>query len=300
MIRTSVIVAGILIATVPRLSAQTGPSSFEFIENKGQWHNSIMFKGEFSSGAFYIQQKGFTVDLHHPEDLELFMGNHTHDEPKTKKKSKKIDYSKDISGRVIDKDIMKPRTKVRSHSYVVEFEGANDHPEIIPDKPVHSYNNYIIGNDRSKWVGNARIFQAIIYKNIYPNIDIRYYSENEKLKYDLIIHPGGDPSKILMKYSGAEKLSIKNNELVIKTSVGEVKELYPYSFQSDNAKGRKEIPCRYVLSGNRVHFELGEYSKNATLVIDPSLIFVSFTGSSANQYGFTATPGPDGSLFSGG
>jgi hypothetical protein len=96
-------------------------------------------------------------------------------------------------------------------------------------------------------------------------------------------------------------LSIKNNELVIKTTAGDVRELYPYSFQPDDLKGRKEIPCKYVLtSDNTVRFELGNYSKNATLVIDPSLIFSSFTGSRSNQYGFTATPGPDGSLFSGG
>lgn len=301
MVRTSVILAGILIMITAHLNAQTGPSSFEFVENKGQWNNSIRFKGELTSGSFFLQDKGFTVSLHHPEDLQLFLGGHIHEDEKSGKKQKKIDYSKDMSGRVIDKSLGNPRRKMRSHAYTVEFIGANQRPEMIPEKPVQSYNNYLIGNDRSKWVQHARIFQAVLYKNIYPNIDIRYYSENQKLKYDIIVHPGGDPSKIAMKYTGADKLTIRNNELIIKTSIGDVKELDPYSFQPDNSKGRKKIECRYVLSSNNtVRFQVGAYAKNTTLVIDPSLIFVSFTGSPANQYGFTATPGPDGSLFSGG
>jgi gliding motility-associated-like protein len=299
LIRNSVIFACFFVLLLPSLSAQTGASTFEFTENKGQWDSKVKFTGELASGAFFLQKKGFTVLLHHPKDLQLF-NNHIHDE--ANKKDKKIDYSKDLSGQVIDKTLT-PSTgkKVRSHAYVVEFVGANDNPVITPEKPVQSYNNYFIGKDPSKWVSHARIFNAIEYKNIYPNIDLRYYSENSKLKYDLIIHPGGDPSKIALKYTGADKLSIKNNELLIKTSAGEVKELYPYSFQPDNVKGRKEISCKYVLSpDNTVRFQLGTYSKNTTLVIDPSLIFASFTGSRSNQYGFTATPGPDGSLFSGG
>lgn len=301
MIRTSVVLAGILIAVLPRLTAQTVPSSFEFIENKGQWNNTVKYKGELTSGAFYLQSNGFTIALHHPKDLASFMGNHSSAHKTANKKNKNIDYSRDLSGKVTDNNLSNQGAIVRSHAYSVEFTGSNTNPQIVPDKLVPSYNNYIIGRDKSRWVQHARIFQAVVYKNIYPNIDIRYYSENDKLKYDLIINPGGDPSKIVMKYTGADKLSIKNNELIIKTSVGDIRELYPYSFQPDNVKGRKQIDCKYVLGANStVKFQLGPYSKNTTLVIDPSLIFVSFTGSPVNQYGFTATPGPDGSLFSGG
>ena len=52
-----------------------------------------------------------------------------------------------------------------------------------------------------------------------------------RLKYDIIVYPGGDISRISMKYTGHEKLNVKNGELVIQTSVGEVKELAPFSYQ---------------------------------------------------------------------
>jgi gliding motility-associated-like protein len=294
--------AGILISAALRLSAQNEPSSFEFIENKGQWDTSVQFKGELYAAEFYIQKKGFMVALHNPKDVDAASNQHAGNKPVRDKSSQKISYKPDLSGRVTDESITARAAAVnmRSHAYAVEFTGGNENALIVPDKVQPYFNNYFIGDDHSKWARKVKIFGAVLYKDIYPNIDVRYYSENARLKYDLIIRPGGDPSRIQMKYTGADKLSVRNNELVIKTSVGDVKELYPYSFQSDNIKGRKEITCKYVITGTTVKFDVGNYSKNTVLVIDPSLIFSSFTGSMADQYGYTATPGPDGSLFSGG
>ena len=51
------------------------------------------------------------------------------------------------------------------------------------------------------------------YKNIYPNIDLRYYTDNGQLKYDLVVHPGGDPNNIVMKYKGADKLTVKSGKI---------------------------------------------------------------------------------------
>src|SRR5207253_8572361 len=124
-------------------------------------------------------------------------------------------------------------------------------------------------------------FQAVTYKNVYPAIDVKYYSEAGNLKYEFIVSPGADPAQIAMKFDGADKLGIKNSELIIKTSIGEVKELYPYTYQYEGTE-RKKIDCRYQLSGNTVKFNIKNFSRQSTLVIDPTLIFASFTGSSAD------------------
>ncbi|MET0300326.1 MAG: PKD domain-containing protein, partial [Flavitalea sp.] len=83
--------------------------------------------------------------------------------------------------------------------------------------------------------------------------------------------------------------------------VGEVKELSPYSYEFDNVKGRQSVACDYELIGNNsVRFRVKNHNTSSTLIIDPTLIFSSFTGSRSDEYGFTATPGPDGTLYSGG
>src|SRR5205085_4234533 len=119
LIRSSVIFACFFIALLPSLSAQTGPSTFEFIENKGQWNPKVKFKGELASGGFFIRQTGFTVLLHNPDDLQIF-NSHLHSQD-TDKKNKKIDYSKDLSGQVKDNSLGSKRNVIRSHAYEVEF-----------------------------------------------------------------------------------------------------------------------------------------------------------------------------------
>lgn len=229
--------------------------------------------GDFGGSAFFIHQNGYTVLQNHPEDWERVAGHgHAHG---SEKKS------------------------VRAHAYKVEFLGGNPNPEIVPDKPIITYNNYFIGNDPSKWASNCKIFQAVTLRNIYPNIDLRYYADAGSLKYDLIVKPGGNPSQILLSFDGPEKLEVKNKELIIKTSVGNLKELSPYSYQSKE-KGRQEVQVKYVLKNNILQFDVKEYDPKSTLVIDPTLTFCTFSGSTADNWGYTATYGPDGSMYGGG
>jgi gliding motility-associated-like protein len=275
--------------------AQEGSSNIEFVENKGQWDKQVDFRGEMSTGAFYLQRKGFTVLL---EDTNGLKNLHDH-------RSETVG----VSGRD-GLPVQKNGTKIiggpnlgmslRSHSYRVSFIGANEATEPVPDKPLPSYNNYFIGNDPSKWASKCKIYQGVTYKNIYPNVDIRYYTNNGQLKYDIIVHPGGNAEQIAMKYEGMDQLVTRRNELLINTSVGQVKELSPISYQSGE-QGREPVKCKYVLKeGNVLRFKMGEYSHEATLVIDPILVFCTFTGSKASNWGFTATPGPDGGFYSGG
>lgn len=298
----SLIATLLLVTTTFSSTAQSGVSTFEFIQNKGQWENQIKYKGKLPAGEFYLHANGFTVVQHNEEELlKLMRHRHPHPEDAStaKTNARKPEKHMPADG-ANDPGNGKPFV-LHSHAYRVQFLNANETPDIIPDKAITTYNNYLVGNDPSKWASHVPIFQAMTYKNVYPGIDVRYYSENGSLKYDIIVHPGGDITQVALKYEGVDKLQLKNNELIIKTSVGTVKELYPYTYQFDKTSGRKEIKCAYVLDkNNTVRFRVEPYNRNATLVIDPTLIFSSFTRATENNWGFTATPGPDGSLYSGG
>ena len=87
---------------------------------------------------------------------------------------------------------------------------------------------------------DCQIYQAITLKNVYPNVDVRYYTDNGFLKYDIIVKPGGDVSKIALKYNGVDKLQVKNRELVIGTSVGELKESSPYTYQAGSDREKRD------------------------------------------------------------
>lgn len=259
----------------------------EFVENKGQWDSKTTFKGTITNGAFALQKTGYRFMLHNNNDLKQITNiihGHNHNEHNNHK---------------VNPNTNEPIV-LRSHVYEVQFLNANTNPQIVPEKSINTYNNYFLDNNPSKWATNCKIYTAITYKNIYPNIDVRYYTDNNQLKYDFIIHPGGDASKIALYFDGAENLKVKNGELVIKTTVNDVKEAVPYTYQITQ-NGRKEISCNYVVKGNIVQFKLpNSISKTETLVIDPTLIFSTFTGSTTDNWGYTATYDASGNFYAGG
>jgi gliding motility-associated-like protein len=103
-----------------------------------------------------------------------------------------------------------------------------------------------------------------------------------------------------MKYEGQEELSLKKNQVFIKTSAGTVKEWIPRSYQLDGQE-KKELSTSYTLSGgNSIGFKIKNYSPDATLVIDPQEVFCSFTGSRSDNWGYTATYDGSGNFYLGG
>ena len=282
MIRLRKISANLLFFSIVFFASQRLNAQMEFIENKGQWHNNVKYRGDFKTGSFFLESKGFTVMLHDTNDVK--------------------NLSESMHGHTPDKSVQMPESfTLHSFAYKVNFLGASTKVQTLPDKPIPTHNNYFLGNDKSSWAGDCKLYQAVTYKDVYPNIDLRYYSNGNDLKYDLIVHPGGNPNMIAMQYEGPKEIFVKDRELNIETPVGLVKELYPYSYQP-GAVEREEIECRYVVRNNVVTLQLKKYDPTKTLIIDPAIIFCSFVGNSTNTdiWSYTATPGPDGSLFAGG
>ena len=168
------------------LSAAVKAQNIEFIENKGQWDDHVKFRSEVPAGSFFIRNGGFTVLQHNKEDLKQV-----------------LEYIHGQQGN--DQHKRNSPLVLHSHSYAVDFAGASDKIEMVPDKPLPTYNNYFIGNDPSKWASNCKIYQGVTAKNIYPGVDVRFYTDKGSLKYDIIVKPGADASKIVLRYSGADK-----------------------------------------------------------------------------------------------
>ncbi|MFS8082577.1 MAG: PKD domain-containing protein [Ginsengibacter sp.] len=258
----------------------------QFIENKGQWNKQVKFMSNAGDGAFYLTENGFTISQFDGKAL-VNIKDRAHGIQTGNSKSESNSKSNNNS------------SKVKSHAYTVSFLNGNA-ANITGEKPLVTVNNYFIGNDPSKWASNCRIFQAVTYHEVYPNIDVRYYVDGgSNLKYDIIVKPGGRVEDIAMKYNGVDKIETKNNELVITTPLGKSKELKPYTFQTLN-NARQEVNARYEVKGDVVKFKVKNYSPQETLIIDPTEIFFSYSGSTADNWGFTATYGPDGSFYGGG
>ena len=115
-----------------------------------------------------------------------------------------------------------------------------------------------------KGVENIHPCKQILLKNIYNNIDWEIIFDNGEIKYNFIVHPGGNPSDIEMHYSYADKIQLLNHNLHIQTSLGQVYENQPVIFQN-----QKSFSANFVLTENTVKFQLPEYYSSSELIIDP-------------------------------
>ncbi len=252
-------------------------SSLQFVENKGQWNEKVTFKGDLNNGAFFLTKKGFTVVQHNADDLNKLHAYYHAEQ----------------------NEIQQPSTiRLRSHAYEMAFVNATPSTTVTKEV-IDSYNNYFIGNDASKWAGNCKIAKVIECKNMYAGIDVKYYSQNAHIKYDIVVKPMANVANIKMQYKGADAVQIENENLVIKTSTGDIKELAPYAYQVKNGIAQ-QVSCKYKVTNDIVTFEMENYDHSKELIIDPSLIFSTFTGSTADNWGNTATYGFDGTAYAAG
>lgn len=258
----------------PTAMAQDLP--LQFIPNKGQWQSPFLYKGTSSFADFYLQKTGITYvvgDAANPEKIESIKERATPPEQPVI-----LNY----------------------HAYKMSWIGANPNPVTNAGKKQDFYLNYFLGKDSKHWQSNVGVYGNVTYQNLYPNIDLYVSSDKGLAKYDFIVRPGGDATQIILAFEGLDNLEIKQGDLVLKTSVGEIKELKPYAFQYQNG-ALQEIKCRYKLKGNILSYEFPNgYDNSKNLTIDPTIIFATLTGSTADNWGFTATYDKQGNLYAGG
>ncbi len=253
----------------------------KFVENKGQWNEEIDFQAIVPGGRLGVSATGFHVQLMDMDKIEeQHLASHSHTNEAT--------------------GIPAPGP-IHGHYFQINLIGANHKARAVLDSPLEGYYNYFTGDDACRWATNASAFLSILYQDVYQGIDFRVSSRGNDLKYDFIVEPGADPSQIKIAYPGVSGIEKINGELVIRTSVGSLTELKPFSYQLVDEHCKEPMASEYRLRNNTVSFSFPNgYDECSELVIDPLLIFSTYSGSTADNWGSTATPGEGGALYSAG
>jgi len=240
-----------------------------FIENKGQWNEKVQFKTEISGGNLYLENQKLTFDRYDSEIVSKVFAAHRGEKA------------------------IPPPERLNCHAYQMHFLGANT---ILP-KGLQAFQTkyaFFLGNRSGK---NANAFEEIIYENLYDGIDLKIHSKGN-LKYDFIVGPNSDASRILIEYEGVKPKLKSDGKLEINTSVGKIIESEPFAYQIINGQITR-VDCAYEVDGQSVSFALGEYDRSEKLIIDPELIFSTYSGSLSDNFGYSATFDQDGHLYSG-
>ena len=240
--------------------------------NNGQWDKEIEYSVDLSNGHLYVDQKGFTYDLNNA------MAHHHELEENHALETDKIECQ-----------------VIKAHFENSTWKGVKKEENLSS-----FYRNYFIGNDKSRWKSKVFSVEQATMIDFYDGIDLVLNGATEKLKYSFIVKPGIDISIIDYSIKGSDKVSLIDGALHIQTRFGEIIEERPTAWtEKEGKKTRVEVEFIVVNDHVKFHFPKG-YDETQTLVIDPYLVFSTFSGSTADNWGMTATPDTQGNLYAGG
>jgi hypothetical protein len=167
----------------------------------------------------------------------------------------------------------------------MKLEGARAPRSFEGMEKAESVSNYFIGNDPSKWVANVPHYRKLRAHGVYPGIDLVYYGDGRKLEYDFVVEPGADPSRIRLAYERAERLTTDaGGNLLIATRLGTLVQRRPVVYQEINGE-RREAPASYSIRAGKVEIAVANWDRRRELVINPVLVYSTYLGGSANDYG---------------
>ncbi len=242
-----------------------------FIENKGQWDSNILYKADIPGGDLYITNQGLVYNL--VDEHALHEQQHN-----------------------------KVESAIKAHAIFINFVGSNSSFTHHSFNPFVTQYNYYIGNNETKWAAGVKAYQKIVLRNIYPHIDFEIAGENGGVKTAFILRQGAQSANIKLAYRGASQLNLVNGDLSVQHSLGQIIEHKPFSFITNGAK-QELVESFYLLSNDTVTYNinLGKgLSYHDSLIIDPSIVFSTFSGSVADNFGFTATHDYLGNAYGGG
>jgi len=214
-----------------------------FVENRGQLVDSqgdlipeVLFKFESNGVDVYLTKTGISY-VYTRFNLDSASEKDPSSDP------------------LMDRELTYTNDKYRSDLVLV---GTNTTVEVIKESRLAHYFNYYYSHCPSG-ITQVRSYGKVTYKEIYPNIDwVLYAYPGEKgtfIKYDFIVHPGGEPKDIQMIYEGVEDIVLtKNGEISISNTLGRLVENTPYVHQKN-----EEIESNFVLDGHEVSFKIGSY-----------------------------------------
>ena len=236
--------------------------------NQGQWDERIDFSVPIQSGKLYIENDGLTFWLYE------------HADPHEGKINPSQTAYQGIFQKFVNCHTTQPKTRGK----------ASEH-----------YSNFLIGSDSSKWKHHVYDYQEVVYEELYTGIDLFYSSTKDQLSYCFKVYPNGQAAQIKLKIEGANAVYIDpNGNLVMDHRFGQITQSKLIAWAFVDGK-RQDVAIRFEKSEGIVglHFP-DKLPKFDSLFIDPNLTFSTFTGSSADNWGFTATPDVAGNLYGAG
>ena len=148
--------------------------------------------------------------------------------------------------------------------------------QVLPGK-VH----YVPTLDAATWRRDVPTYRRVVYREVYPGIDLVFHGDQQELEFDFVLAPGADPRAIRFEMAGAERLALADDgDVVVQAHDGGLRLRKPVVYQEHDGR-RVPVDGRFTLQGRRIAFDVGDYDRGRPLVIDPVVTYSTYLSGAA-------------------
>jgi len=228
-----------------------------FVPNKGQFPAEVLAQLDLPALRIFVLKDGFTWLSSSADDLNaIHKGSH-------------------------------PTNVVRQHAWKTHFEGSSFSGQIAWEEVQTFELNYFIGQDPSRWASAIRPYKMMVLKDFYPGIDL-HLDAHAGFKYEFHVQPGANPGLVRASIQGLQSELLPDGRLHYPAQTGSYYELPPKAW-SETTAGNQPVDIAFKKHAKGWQFRLGKYLTQHKLVLDPTLVASTYTGSNTSNWGFTAT-----------
>ncbi len=169
----------------------------------------------------------------------------------------------------------------------LQFIGSSPRVALEGEERASGEVNYLRGNEPAQWHTGVPRYAQVVYRELWPGVDLRLHQQAGSLKYEFRVRAGARPADIRLAYSGAAGLTLDGTGgLLIQTALGVLRDSPPMSYQ-EIAGARVPVESRYVLNAAGDYgFAIGAgYQPDHELIIDPGVAYSTFLGGTSNEIG---------------
>jgi len=240
----------------------TANKSIAFVENKGQWPAHVLYRADVPGGQMLVTPDGMLIGLFDHSSMAAVS--------EYDMKVEEIQSGHKPGMKIED---LGPAPGLKGFGWRLNFIGGNKATaqSVAREGQNQDFSNYLTG-DASTSADHVHSYNVITYKDVYPGVHVKYYTaKGGNLENDLIVTPGADASRINMQVEGVDELKMDaKGALILPTTLGNMTIASPVSYLVDANGQRTPIQVKYHLTGkNSISFDVPEYDKSQTLVIDP-------------------------------
>jgi hypothetical protein len=158
------------------------------------------------------------------------------------------------------------------HRVDMSLVGANTGLKVFKTEQIEGLTNFYYPHIAAGVTGNKSYSRAVC-NEVYPLIDMQYYSNQNGVKYYFVVKPGGDAEDIILKFDGATAIVVTpSGGLDIKTSLGTLDFEPPHAYRINPAGNPVPMPwqCKFEYipaSNNTVKFKVHNYDPIMPLII---------------------------------